>query len=639
MYIVEKNGFWISEEKDCAVAQLCPPAYWEAGHRYPLQEQDDGSFADDRNRVTVTVQKVGDSLFRITRHWTNTGDQTRRIQTVFAIRPCFEVKQYLIPCVSVNGNLFGGGSEPKGLTRDGEPWVFAYDRMSIPGCTVLENRDYVTALFASDADGDSLTASCSIVQEGNDWYQELVHPVRETPVTYSGRDQYGAPYCTERTLEPGECFTCVLYVYVAKPRWENFGIAGLLDEALTVFAGKQQPTAEEEILWKNSITFAKSLITEYKGKKGFCIGFTPVDGQFVYRSDSVFELAWCGQNILFCRMLIEDYRRTGNQENLALALEILDTWLACCTAPSGLMAVHLQDGDCLDRASIDTCNEGYGAYELLRTWQLLFQLGIEKPEYLEAAKRICDFFCGVYSPEYGFGKQWSLTGTCMATGGTIGAFLILPLCKLYEITGETRYLDTAEQAMEFYVNRDLNRFCCTAGALDTDCVDKETSASLIFAGVLLYPLTRNPIYLEYAQKAAYYFVSWMYHYQPLYGSETEFAQYGVGIRGMTSVSAQHHHLDCYGSLVVPYLRKLAEFTGDERWKMRAELLWQATLQYIGDGKLTHRGILRPVGSQNEAIFHCRWGFGSGEYGRGDLNDWLVAWPCAFRLSVMAQQDF
>lgn len=639
MYIVHNGELRMTSEKENAVLELCPPAYWENGEKRELVHQADGSFSNEHYAVTLTIEQRTPSIFHIRRNWKNISGQSRQLQTIFRAKACFDVKQYLIPCVSVNGNDFGKGFEPKGLTRDGENWIFAYDRTSIPACSVLENSDYATALFASPEDVDSLQASCSVGKEGNVFYQEIIHPVKETPVTYSSRDKYDAPYNTYLTLAPGESFDCGIYIYVTKPRWENFGIAGLLDEALSIFGTKQNISVNEEQLWHDSITFAKSLISDYHGKKGFIIGFFPSAEGFRYREDQCFELAWCGQNILFCRMLIEDYRRYGNRENLELALEILDTRIHCCTAESGLMAGQLRDSENLNSARVDTCNEGYGAYELLRVYQLLQSMGIEKPEYLATAKGVCDFFRDHYSMEYGFGKQWTLTGECTGTNGTIGAFLILPMCKLYELTGEIKYLETAEEAMKFYVNRDLNRFCCTAGALDTDCVDKETSAPLIFGGVLLYKLTRDPVYLEYAQKAAYYFVSWMYHYDPVYGPETEFAQYGVTVKGMTSVSAQHHHLDCYGSLIVPYLRKLAEYTGDETWNVRADLLWKATLQYIGDGKLTHRGLVREPGSQNEAIFHCRWGFGQGHFQRGDLNDWLVAWPCAYRLSVMAQQDF
>lgn len=68
-------------------------------------------------------------------------------------------------------------------------------------------------------------------------------------------------------------------------------------------------------------------------------------------------------------------------------------------------------------------------------------------------------------------------------------------------------------------------------------------------------------------------------------------------------------------------------------------MWKAVLHCIGDGTLEIHNRVRPVGSQNEAIFHCRWGFAEKNElaRRGSLNDWLVAWPCAFRLSVLADK--
>ena len=140
-----------------------------------------------------------------------------------------------------------------------------------------------------------------------------------------------------------------------------------------------------------------------------------------------------------------------------------------------------------------------------------------------------------------------------------------------------------------------------------------------------------------AERAAYYFTSWMFHYDPLYENTSEIREYHVTIKGLTSVSAQHHHLDMYAGIADPYLRTLADLTGDEKWRIRADMMWRAVTQYIGDGTLAVHGIVRPVGSQNEALFHCRWGFADGR--RGQLNDWLVAWPCAFRLSVLATEAF
>ena len=46
----------------------------------------------------------------------------------------------------------------------------------------------------------------------------------------------------------------------------------------------------------------------------------------------------------------------------------------------------------LDSAVSDTCNMGYGAYELFRVWNRLKEIGIEKPEYLAAAVTRLNFF-------------------------------------------------------------------------------------------------------------------------------------------------------------------------------------------------------------------------------------------------------
>ena len=649
MYIVyEQNRFCLSTSSEGAVAEIMPPAYRMAGEEAnlpicTLSEEGTATYEDHRFAVTLTLEQRSDTLFYIHRVWRNTAAAPVRFRAVFRVRPCFTPTRYLIPCVSVNGNEFGGGGEPKGLTRDGQPWIFSYDREAIPSCTVTENGDFACSLFASAESAESLQSACSIRRHENTWCQEIFHPVIEAPLTYRNRDAY-APACEGYlTLGANETFESGFYLSVSIPRWANFGVCATLDSALDVFGDNRDlnlPT--HRAVWDNSIQFAKSLISDYKGKKGFNIGFIPDgNGGFTYRGDPTYELAWCGQNILLSRMLVEDYARFDREDSLREALEILDTRAALCTAENGLLAVQLRDFEDLNAATADTCNMGYGAYEYLRVYKRLKELGIEKPAYLAAGKGLCDFFCHHFSPEYGFGKQWRLKGECIDGGGSIGAFVIPALAKAYELTGEEKYLAMAEQSLTFYVERDLNRFVCTAGALDTSCVDKETATPFIIASVLLYKLTGKPVYLEYAEKAAYYFTSWMFHFNPVYAPDDEITRLGAQIKGLTSVSAQHHHADMYAGLAVPYIRELADLTGDSRWRTRADMMWRAVLQFIGDGALTIHGRLRPVGSQNEAVFHCNWGsdpkfFYGGN--RGGLNDWLVAWPCAFRLSVLASEE-
>ncbi len=612
--------------------------------RYRLSTADGGGTAvTDATPIgaTLTAEDAGNGLRRCRVVWVNRTDAAVEFQGAVTLRAGFAATRYLIPCVSMNGNEWGAGGEPKGMTRDGQPWVFAYDRMAIPACSVVEDKALAISLFASDCDDVSLRSACSVFVEDGVYHQQLWWPDREAPVTYAGRDKYGPAYEPMLTLGGGESVAMQFYCLTSTPRYPNFGIADTLDVALDLFHPALADAPDPDALWNDGIAFARSLITHYEAadgtrKKGFIIGWRPdATGEFAYRGDDCFELGWCGQNIMLARMLIEDYRRSGNRQNLDDALEIIDTRIAACTAPSGLIAAQLKHCDDLLHASADACNLGYGTFELLRIHRALRMLGIERPDYLAAARGVCDFFDGHFSPEHGFGKQWRLDGTLLDAGGTIGAFVIPALCAIYRETGDTRYLDCAKAAFDLYVSRDLDAFACTAGALDTSCVDKETVTPLLIAALQLHAITENDRYLAVAERAAYYFCAWMMHVQPLYG-DCDITRQGLCVAGMTAVSAQHHHLDEYGLMVVPYLRDLAVRTKDARWKLRADMLWQGANQAVSDGTLMLHGKLRPRGSQNEALFHCRWVFTPG-CGRGDLNDWLVAWPCAYRLAVLVEK--
>ena len=642
MFLIQKgNTYRLSDQKAGAVAHIEPPCVIENGAEQMLAPVSrDGNtwcYQGAFDRVTVSIKRKSNGLFYIKRIWKNIAPHARRLKTVFRVAACFDVQKYLIPCVSINGNPFGAGKEPKGMTLDGKKWIFAYDRVSIPSCTLTENAAHALSLFASDESERSLVSSCSIWKDHNGTYhQELLHPAFEAPLTYIDRDTYGDATDDSIELAAGESFEVGMYVLLSTPRWEHYGICETLDKALTLFCEKGEQSAPSlQKIWNDTVTFAQSLISDYNGKKGFIIGFTlNKEGEFVHRGDRCFELAWCGQNILLCRMFIEDYLKSKNTENLNTALEILDTRVKYGVAPNGLLLSQLRHCDDVENTASDTCNMGYGAYEFMLTWETLRDAGIEKPEYLKAGLGLCDFFCKSYSPAYGFGKKWRHDGTCLDQSGTVGAFLIPALAKAYELTGEQKYLECAEKAMKFYAERDLNAFCCTAGALDTCCVDKETSIPFLISAVLLYRQTGKEIYKEYGKKAAYYFASWMFYYDPIYQVDSDIVKLGVKIRGLTSVSAQHHHLDLYAGLAVPYLWELAELTGDDTFKIHGDLMLRAILQFIGDGALVVHGKKRPIGSQNEAIFHCHWGFKSGDP-RGKLNDWLVAWPAAFRLSALS----
>lgn len=151
------------------------------------------------------IDDLGNGLFRVCRRVTNQSGRTRRVKLVAQLETRFKPQDYLMPCILYNGNQWGSGNSPKGLTYDGKPWIFAYDRMGILSCTLTENRDVGLALFASDQDKESLRTSASLVrQEDGTFLHRIYYPVTEAPVTYSGKNKMTQRYDEYYTLTPGE---------------------------------------------------------------------------------------------------------------------------------------------------------------------------------------------------------------------------------------------------------------------------------------------------------------------------------------------------------------------------------------------------------------------------------------------------
>ena len=451
-------------------------------------------------------------------------------------------------------------------------------------------------------------------------------------MSYIDRDTYGPAYEEYLRLEPGATFTASVYCYSGKPKWQHYGTASLLGAITDVFPLNTHSKMAASELWDLSIRFTKSLSQPINGRNVLCIGFGADGPNGEFLPVRHFEIGWCGQNLTYARMLIRDYQLFGHKDSLELALEILDAWAQDAVTQNGLLYVHFQKIGTDEGRIVDTCNLGNAAQEFLRCYISLEQIDIHKPEYLNAAKGVCNFFISARDGSAGFGKAWDITtGKCVNDEGTVGAFLILPLLELYEYTGDILYLAVAQAAFRFYQDRDLNNFRCMAGALDTDCIDKETSGPMLLSALKLYDLTGEAAYLDSALKAAYYFSSYMYCYDVPYSADRDFSRYGFSTCGATAVSMQHHHVDAWGLYLAPAYAKLAELTGDAIWQKRAKAMWDCFTVCVADDHTYIHGRKRPIGSQNEGWMHARWNTRLQDPRAGSMNNWLVAWPAAFRM--------
>ena len=642
------------EDRSAALAELVP---WKAP-------------AANLELAEEKVEYLGDGEYSVTRTVANRGPGPVAFQDELRVRDVFAADRYLVPCVSYNGNEFSAGTNyydgklmgdvkvQRGISCEGKPWVFSYERTGVPSCTLTENAETGLAVFAANDTKDSLVSSCSLERGEDGRYEHvIVRPVVEAPYTYENKGVFAPRYDSYITLGPGKSFTAKSHVCVCPPRWRNYAAVSMLKHALKLLDPKLEPQLTDEEVYDLGTKWVRSLFCMTKDGRWLiatnrkqrmfadqhAVRITREEMaermQWEYWTDIAtfnpgFEIGWAGHNFLNSRLLAAKAFATGDKALLEKCIGVYDVFLSF-QQPCGLLHTrysHNYEEDHLEKRPTDACNMGWGAAEAVRMCRLLREHGIDKPELVKFARGICDFFLDHWSDDDGFGKTWHIDGRVSAKGGTIGGFLIPALVELYEETKEQKYLDGALRASDFYYARDIDRFECTAGAIDCYCIDKETAYPFIWGSLALYRLTKDAKHLERAEKAAWYFISWMYFFDAVYGPETDFAQYGYHTTGGTLVSVEHHGIDPWAGIMPPDLFELADLTGDGDYRRIARLMW-ANAQFgitTRMGQLIH-GVQRPIGSQNEAYWPARCNKYRPVVEPGYYNDLLVSWPTSYRL--------
>lgn len=584
-------------------------------------------FTHDHITATDELTQIGAGVFSWVRHF-QVSSSSINVRLLMEFRVPRPMTYGLIPSVSYNGNPWGPGQDVKGFTVDGEPWTFAYHRVAVCGATYSENDDWSVALFAAEG----FTGSCSLHPADQQVTHRLLWPEVETPRVYSARDQYAAAYETAAALEAGAVISLRAYLVFTSVQEPRQAWRTMLDIAWQQHEYQHQPRFTCEELWNWGIQYAtESLWAEERHFKGFSIGLAWEDHDWSQSPDMKYEIGWCGQNASLANALLFDYLRSGNQASLDKGLAALDSWAAYAPLANGLFCCHFDPLIGLEHPKDnlqDGCNLGGAATYFFEAHELAARCGVERPGYQTLAFGICDFFVKHQFEDGNLGRAWHNDGTCAATDGTTGCFLVPPLLTAFQLSGQDEYLTAAKRAFAFYMAGLIKHGFTAAGALDTHCIDKESAIPLLRSALMLYRLTGEAEYLQHAVHAAYYLASWQWQHTVHYAPGTALAELAYDTFGGTSVSTQHHHIDPYALSFLDAWLQLADLTGNLVWKQRAQAVWSNGMLGISDGQLRVMGKLRPVGSQDEGFYHTRWG------NPFNVSQWLVAWPTAFRLEVL-----
>ena len=607
---------------------------------------------------------------------TNLSAETRTFQVAVRADTAFRPANWVIPGVIYGDNAFGSQVSPSGLSRDGEPWVFGYDRATIPSCTLSETKDELFAMFASDRDAASLESSCSLRRLADGRFEHrILYPVRESPVSYTFKYRYTGRYDTWITLPPGGSFEAESYFLEGRPRYENCGYREAFMAAMATLRHDHPiPALDAKTVYEVSHRWLRDCCEYFVGQgrsKGamgtdiaFRLGYTartnkrhfpawmtdaekkltladlerdPSLNRAVLRTFWMDEMGFAGQNFMCHRLSWQDATKRGDAAFAQWCLDDLDDWMGRQVASgpaAGLCPTRRRRA--VDRLSVTEL--GWGVGESAKMWRMLKDNGVDHPSCLAFAKRLADFFVARYDAADPFGRIWSLeTGKKLEGGGDGGGFMVKGMLELHAACGDRRYLACARQAFDRYFEMDLGKFRCVAGADDCNCVDKESSFPYIYAALELYRQTGERKYLDCAERVAAYFCSWMFTYDALYPPTSEFGRFGYRTSGGTLVSAEHPCIDPYATVAVPDLFDLADATGNETWREAGRLIWVNAMQDVaGPAGGSMNGSPRTPGSQCEAHAQTRWSKYRSDpiAARGNFNNQCTAFVVAYRLYAL-----
>ena len=540
----------------------------------------------------------------------------------------------MIPGVSYDGNHEDLGNVYCGFTQDGVPWSFAWHRTTIPGATYSEGNAYNCALFGV-VDDPEVGLACSLLPEDATTTHRLIFPEEEMPGRILSKQTGIRPGRAQPfELVPGESFTATAYLLAHPVERPRTGYRHLLDFAWKLNHRPAVAHRSLEEVRDLGLRFIRESLWDEEQER-FAVGLQS-DGANWIKYD-VFQIGWCGCNGALACYLLHDFLERGDDSSSEMAKRCLDAWLRLAPPSRTEVGTRL---DLADYGSIatDANNLGAAVVQFLRAQRLAERCSFDGAAYRELALDICEAVLAIQASDGSFRHA-------IAERADIGACLLPALLAAHAATGDARYFASAVAANRHYMRRFLATGRLGGSALDTLCTDLESGFPLLESNILLYEITHDAEYLQFAEEIAYYCASWQIAQSVPAPAGSLMDRISYETFGTHTVSTEHICSHSFALSAVPYLIRLAEHTGNNLWRQRALAVWANSTRGISDGAhaFMDRGP-RPAGAQDETYFHTDWfiewastGNLDQEEPRGAASQWLTAWNTAMRLDLLSDE--
>lgn len=183
-------------------------------------------------------------------------------------------------------------------------------------------------------------------------------------------------------------------------------------------------------------------------------------------------------------------------------------------------------------------------YFLFKHFKLMEERGIKiPPHFVQGAKKNADAFVRLFDRYGQFGQFVDHhTGEIRIGGSTSASTAPAGLAEAYRFFGDPDYLRVAKESARYFYQNFLSKGYTSGGPGEMlQCVDSESAFGLLESFVVLYEVTGEAEWLDYARENAHYCASWVVSYNYKFPAASEFGRHGMKSVGSVFANLQNKH--------------------------------------------------------------------------------------------------
>jgi hypothetical protein len=456
-------------------------------------------------------------------------------------------------------------------------------------------------------------------------------------VTYGGQNKAITTERGYRDYLPGEIWTKTYYLeigQVAQTGWGFRSISELGNELL-------QPKAQSCLSLKKVIELKSNALEQRWHEDGEIGGFLCRPRNLIQRPP-YFLYGWTGQSIRLAWCTATLGFRNKNEVYIERCRKAVDWYVHNSkTLVPGLRWSHYFIKDkqwraFYDNGLISSRALGESTYNLGRVITLFQKNGRPVPkEWSDAILSMAEFVSNKNTllPEGILPRLWTSDGIPHSTQTTAaGIPCVMALIAAYRCSNDRRYLQEAIKLYEIYWYMFGDKFDrpFAGSTLDANCEDKEAGLYAFQAALELYSETQNEKFRVYAEVAADWIMTFVYHWDTPFRKESPCDQWVFKTTGWPGVSVQNHHLDVFFPAYEMYAfgRQIKNAYYEKMGRNIFDAWSHGIAQYPN-----HWGQITP-GEQGEQFFQTN--YWQGPFDQSSWNGGYHAWNPSWIIALVLE---